>query len=1130
VVDVPGEAGMTRSPNPEQSAAIEAKGHVFVSAGAGTGKTSVLVERFVRAVCEEGLDVGSILVITYTERAAGELRARIRARLVELRRTDLARELDAAWISTIHGFCLRVLKSHPFAAGLDPRFRVLDESQGRVIRGEAFDDALAEFCGGREPERLRLLTTYGARALRRMLTGVYETLRSAGRPLELDLGERPSLGERIDELGEAARCLTGDSGASDTLRGQARLALELLDRRTSAELLLDLSDLRARGERAASYEEARKAVEQAALDELAARDRDLLQELLVRFAEAYAAAKERESALDFEDLQLGARDLLRGDEEIRRREAWRFRAIMVDEFQDTNRLQCDLIDLLAEGGAEDVFYVGDESQSIYGFRHAEVSVFRERRRAAPQVLPLTRNYRSRPEVLAVVNELFAAELGDEFQPLAASGEFPDPVFGTPVELLVTDKSSYAGTGTHWRRAEARHVAARVRELVETGAASAGEIVLLFAAGTDAGWYEEELRKVGLPTHRATGREYFGQQQVVDLLAYLRLLHNRYDDEALVSVLASPLVGLSNDALVLLRRAAPKRPLFTGFERGLPGGLGARDTRLSRAFLQRYHRLAGQAPGLPLERLCEQIVAEHDYDLAVLARADGRRRYANLRKLARLARSYEELRGPDVEGFVRFVREQEAVGARELEAVAEEEGADAVRLLTIHAAKGLEFKVVVVADAGRERPTPSADEILALPDGRFGFRVADPSTGQRRGAFAYEQVKEAGRREAEAERRRLYYVAMTRAIDRLLVAGSVDEPGKADERTPIGWVLEQLRATELAEASDAPVELERGGARLIVRVDRYREAPAVSREPEVEETQLALFTEDGPVLAALAPPLPPLAAVPEPSLHRVRRLSFSALSLFERCSYRYYAERVVGMRPADASGRIPGQTGLAATEIGDAVHRLLEQVDLAAPGVPDLDPVRTWYPAATDEELERIRAFVVSYCESELAARIAALPGVTVERPFAFEHDGVLLHGRLDALHSDGERMLLVDYKTNSLAEGSPEEIVEHEYRLQRLVYALACFRAGAEEVEVAYHFLERPDAVVSTVFGRDELPALEQELSAAIEAIQRGEFRPSPGDFVCAGCPARDLVCAGPRLLDGGGEAYDPGAVAVAAG
>ena len=423
-----------------------------------------------------------------------------------------------------------------------------------------------------------------------------------------------------------------------------------------------------------------------------------------------------------------------------------------------------------------------------------MQVFRERReQAGDGVLPLTMNYRSRPEVLAVVNHLFGADFGDEFQPLAASGDFPDPVFGAPVELLVTDKSTYSGTDVHWRRGEARAIARRIRDLIAAGDAAPGEIVLLFAAGTDAEWYEEELRALGVTTYRSTGRGYFGQQQVVDLLAYLRLLRNRYDDEALVSVLASPFVGISNDGLVLLRRAAPKRPLFVALERELPPTFPERDAQLLRAFRQRYDRLTAALARLSLERLCERIIAEHDYDLAVLARWDGRRRYANLRKLARLARSYEELRGPDVEGFVRFVRDQEAVGARELEAVAEEEGGDAVRLLTIHAAKGLEFKVVVVADAGRDRAPPASHEILALSDGRFGFRVADPITSKPRGAYAYDAVQEARKEEDRAERLRLYYVAMTRAIDRLVISGSIDPERTADDTTPIGWVLGRLDA-------------------------------------------------------------------------------------------------------------------------------------------------------------------------------------------------------------------------------------------------------------------------------------------------------------------------------------------------
>src|SRR4029077_21019800 len=161
--------------------------------------------------------------------------------------------------------------------------------------------------------------------------------------------------------------------------------------------------------------------------------------------------------------------------------------------------------------------------------------------------------------------------------------------------LVTDKESHKDSGVHWRRGEARAVARRVGELGDGGAATPGEIVLLFAAGTDAEWYEDELRRAGLPPYRAAGEGDFGQQQVVDLLAYLRLLQNRYDDVALLSVLASPFVGVSNDALALIRRVASRRPLFTGIEHSMAPGLTERDERLLRAFRQRYDRLVETMP-------------------------------------------------------------------------------------------------------------------------------------------------------------------------------------------------------------------------------------------------------------------------------------------------------------------------------------------------------------------------------------------------------------------------------------------------------------------------------------------------------------------------------------------------------
>ncbi len=1122
-----GEKMSGRTPNPEQQRAIDASGLVFVSAGAGTGKTMVLVERFCRAVIERGLAVDSLLVITYTDRAAGELRSRIRAALHEKGRSDLAHELDGAWISTIHGFCNRLLRQNAVAAGVDPHFRVLDAEQALVLGREAFAAALEEFCTNGDSERMTLVVSYGRRGLERMIISAHETLRSAGRALELELSAASSRAEPEAALRSEAEALAADDEAPEQTRTLARDLLELLATDPGSEALLHLDAFKLRKcERAEGYEQARKALEQSAWDELALRDRDLLQELLAAFDRAYRAAKDAASALDFEDLQLYTRDLLKSDARVLERERLRFRSLMVDEFQDTNRLQCEIIDLLAgevgpaasagAAGVEELFFVGDEFQSIYRFRHADVDVFRARSAQSGEgVLDLTFNYRSRPQVLGVVNHLFAPDFGKSFQPLQAAKEFPAPD-GPVVELLVTDKASY-GAASDWRGAEARHIAARLNELVESGETAPGEIVLLFAAGTDAELYERELRSLGLPTYRATGRGYYGQQQVLDLLAYLRLLHNRYDDEALCSVLASPFVGVSNDALFLLRRNAPRRPLYCGLERGLPPGLGAGDERLFRAFRQRYERLAAASEVLPLEQLCEQIVREHDYDLALLVQWDGRQRYANVRKLARMARSFEELRGPDIEGFVRFVTDLGAAGAAAQEAPAEEEGSDSIRLLTIHAAKGLEFKVVVVADTGRAKPRFSFDEILCLPDGRLGFRVADPSGGRRRPALGYDELRELDVAQEEAERRRLYYVAMTRAQERLIVSGAVDPESTADGETPIGWILERLGPDSL-EGAEESKEIACGESSVVVRLDRF--APEAEKpEPAAGEesssgAQLLLFQQGRTAEPEPAAVLEPLAPIAPPPLYRPRRLSYSGLRQFESCSYRFFAERVCGMKSLAQRPAGDG-AGLVATELGSAVHELLEQIDLRAPKSPapaEIEQnVRSRYPAASEEDLKRIGRLTASYCDSKLARRVAQLPEQQSELSFVFEQGEVLLNGFLDvAAFSDGKAFVL-DYKTNRI-DRDLEEIVADEYRLQRLVYALACLRAGYEEVEVAYAFLEQPDAVVSATYHAADAAELERELDAVIERVAAGDFSPTPSEFACSDCPANGVVCAGMDL------------------
>ena len=383
LVDVPDQARMNL--NPEQQAAVDARGLVFVSAGAGTGKTKVLVERFARAVCDEGVDVESILVITYTEKAAGELRSRIRAGLIERGRPDLARELDGAWISTIHGFCHRLLRSHPFAAGVDPRFRVLDESQGRgparrgVRRGA--DGLLRRRRPGSAPVACGVRSGRPAAdahgRLRDAQVGRARARPGARRAREPRRRGRTSFAKRRAASRKTRRIRRRSA------RRQGRRS-RYLEPDATADRLFDLGDLKLRGERAATYEEARKRRwsrrrSTSSPPPTAICCRSCSSASPPRTRRGRTASRRSTSRI----CSCARATSCATTTAIREREQLRFRSIMVDEFQDTNRLQCELIDLLSSGpGDHERFFVGDEFQSIYGFRHADVQVFRERREQA----------------------------------------------------------------------------------------------------------------------------------------------------------------------------------------------------------------------------------------------------------------------------------------------------------------------------------------------------------------------------------------------------------------------------------------------------------------------------------------------------------------------------------------------------------------------------------------------------------------------------------------------------------------------------------------------------------------------------------------------------------------------------
>jgi ATP-dependent exoDNAse (exonuclease V) beta subunit len=1100
--------------NEEQQRAIDASGLVFVSAGAGTGKTRVLVERFARAVLERELAPDRVLAITYTERAAAELVGRIRVRLAEEGRPELARALDGAWISTIHAFCTRVLRRFALQAGLDPAFGVLDGSAAEILRAEAYATALEELADA-DPDVLDVVTAYGEDRLRTLIDGTHERLRTAGNPLRFAEPAPVDLPALVAAAVAAARSLAAATGSGvylDESRGRAALLVAALGAGPDAALLAELGAYRSRGrlEVAGAYDAAVEALERGARDAVYAGLLPRLDELLGRFAATYHGRKRAASMLDFDDLQLEVRRLLTERDDVRGELQARFAQVMVDEFQDTNELQCAIVDAVTAPTA-DLFFVGDEFQSIYRFRNADVAVFRRRHAGARETdgaatISLTRNYRSRPGVLAVVNHLFGAAFGAQYEPLTAGGTFPELGTGEPaVEFLVTTNGSARAADLEPREAEAGALAARLRSLVADGLCSPGEIVLLFSAGTDADIYEEALIGAGFATASATGRRYFEAQPVRDVVAYLRLVRNRYDDAAFLAVVASPLVGVSNDTLAHLRFAAPKKPLFAAVENGIPSSVSAADGRLLAAFRQRFDRLVEAAGRVDLGMLIERVIAEHDYDLALLAHPSGARRTANVRKLVRIARDFEALRGPDLEGFLTTVEVRRLAADREAEALTTEEGTDAVRLMTVHSAKGLQFPVVVVADAGRAGAVRS-EHLVALPDGRVGVKVPD-AAGQLHGTTAFSDALVLERRADDDERRRVSYVALTRAIDRLIVSGCVDE--KAEQPTsPIGWMLQRLGATLTAgeQAIDVP------GGSVAVRVWE-RADPAIVDEPQAPveiEGQLAFFTDPAEV-EPLPPPAPvalpaPLTPLPPVPAERPGRLSFSSLHLYERCGYRFGAERLLGFRPTDDRRRpgADGGAGLDGAELGTVVHDTLEH-----PG-RDVDVALGRVPHATPEDRARALALIDTWNTLDLAGEVAAL-GARREVPFLLRVAETDVVGFIDLLATGADQVaMVVDYKTNRITDRTPEQIRDADYALQETVYALALLDAGAPAVAVHFAFLDA-GRVVSRTFTAADRDALRATVAAAITATAVGPYVARPG-VVCHDCPVLGLLCAGPDL------------------
>lgn len=840
-----------------------------VGAGAGSGKTRILVDR-ITGLIDRGVDLDRIVAITFTEKAASELRERVREVLtgdsedhsaeVETFRKVALGKVDLSQLTTIHSFCRSILATRPLEAGISPGFSVLDELESNLLLSAVASEEIKKLRETEDNDIEGVLLAGGRLA---DLLGLVQAIRRYP-DLEVEFPHKgdESISDVIEALLDTARTIVSFKDLVPEADGLLQQAIKLLDRAPymcgkaedvySRAAVLDRIKIHRNigaKDKWNATEETRAAFEtlKPAWRALADRRKKAIAgfkseqltcmiERAQKIIEIYAARKAELGALDFDDLLIKTRDLLESEREVSEQIKNTFDYILVDEFQDTDPVQARIVLRLAEGAgkragqAEEaipspgrLFLVGDANQSIYRFRRADLSVFKQARH---QLLKsgeegrLGTNFRSSPELVTIANHIFPELLGgseyralDPFRNRDGEGSAVTLLDLDPLlEDMMRDDPEGSKPGREVVRiAEARALAGWIIQQMKSGRAVSArdceewreltysDIAILVRTYTGVDVFERELERCGIPYRISGGRTFFQRLEILQTLPVLRAIADPGDKVAVVAALRSPYFGVSDESLV---RWVAGGTAFTYLDFREPGEGDTSeqtffDEEVDRPLFKACNILAGlyrDSSHLSPSALLRQL---YDRTRAVPLHAlkpDGDRRLANLLKLLDLVTAYEEAAigltdsGSEeigtLNGLVSYLEEQQRAAVEEESALVDEEG-DAVTLMTIHSAKGLEFPVVAILDRDyrssvRDAAIPLRDKgMVAVKSGRLKPLNWDD----------YEATEKV---EQQQEARRLLYVAFTRARDHVVTCGRRStRPEEKAFLAPLENVLREL---------------------------------------------------------------------------------------------------------------------------------------------------------------------------------------------------------------------------------------------------------------------------------------------------------------------------------------------------
>ena len=921
----------------EQQKVIDLRNrNILVSAAAGSGKTAVLVERIISRLTQDDppLDVDHLLIVTYTEAAAAEMKERIGAaveKLLEAHPGDAHLERQAtliysAQITTIHSFCLSVIRDHFHVIGIDPGFRIAEEGELKLLKQDVMDELLEACYASGAEDFLEFTERFGTGRNDRKIEGIilkmYEYSRSYPRPdrwldrcgtagdpavlagaaverirrrtaeirrvlerglklcetpdgpymygdmLESDLKELKKLEQAgdFDGMYEAAVGFTWkrlSSKKDETVSPEKKEKVKKL--RAQAKALLD--DLKA------DYFYVPRPVWEKDMED-AAPSLSVLAGLVKKFAALLDEKKRARNLIDFSDMEQFALSILTEEKDgqlapsaAAQEYQEQFDEVMIDEYQDSNLVQETILNSVSRvsRGQNNVFMVGDVKQSIYSFRMSRPELFMEKYHtysledSGRQRIDLHRNFRSRAEVLDSVNYIFrqlmhrelggieyddhaALYPGAQFPPLPEQGE--DPYRS---ELLLLDKKNTGEDDA--AQAEARMIARRIHELIRDGSVYDKEtetlrrirysdIVIL--ARSIRGWAETcstVLGEEGIPAYSVSREGYFETYEVSVLLDYLRILDNARQDLPLAAVLTSPFCGLDARELAAVRIAYPNVPFYQAAqmyaeaqdaERG-PGqraadgteqGPGQRAAEKLQKFYARAAYFRKKVPYTPIHELLEEVMEKTGYRLYITAMPGGAQRAANLDMLTERAAAFEGTSYKGLFNFIRYIEQLKKYDVDYGEAGIMDEQENTVRIMSIHKSKGLEFPVVFVAGLGKNFNTQDLKgSVLLHSEWGAGLDLIDLKRRTKTPTFLKKMIRERTVLENLAEEMRVLYVALTRAKEKLIMAGTAEftEDGALKMENSIfrpegakkylDWILPCIISEDTGEVkADAPVDI------------------------------------------------------------------------------------------------------------------------------------------------------------------------------------------------------------------------------------------------------------------------------------------------------------------------------------